>query len=130
MKWGSIFSLPALLPCRYVDEEKTKKCILPCTPLAVVKIMEHVGVYDESLPVGDRLQGKALSYACSLSICSRSWKILLYMMPGFGRGLSGIKSVVHAYLCVSTFDGICTSRYAFFMVPGGNDVLTRSDPSF
>ena len=35
-----------------------KKCILPCTPLAVVKIMEHVGIYDESLPVGDRLQGK------------------------------------------------------------------------
>ncbi|CAN0375413.1 unnamed protein product, partial [Ectocarpus sp. 8 AP-2014] len=42
---------------RFVDEAKTKKCILPCTPLAVVKIMEHVGVYDESLPVGDRLQG-------------------------------------------------------------------------
>lgn len=43
---------------RYVDEAKMKKCILPCTPLAVVKIMEHVGIYDESLPVGDRLQGK------------------------------------------------------------------------
>lgn len=43
---------------RFVDEAKTKKCILPCTPLAVVKIMEHVGVYDESIPVGDRLQGK------------------------------------------------------------------------
>lgn len=44
---------------RYVDEAKTKKCILPCTPLAVVKIMEHVGVYDENLPVGDRLQGES-----------------------------------------------------------------------
>lgn len=43
---------------RFVDDAKTKKCILPCTPLAVVKIMEHVGVYDESLPVGNRLQGE------------------------------------------------------------------------
>ncbi|CAN0537964.1 unnamed protein product, partial [Laminaria digitata] len=43
---------------RYVDEAKRKKCILPCTPLAVVKIMEHVGAYDESLPEGDRLQGE------------------------------------------------------------------------
>lgn len=41
-----------------MDEAKTKKCILPCTPLAVVKIMEHVGIYDEKLPVGDRLQGE------------------------------------------------------------------------
>lgn len=41
-----------------MDDAKSKKCILPCTPLAVVKIMEHVGVYDESLPVGDRLQGE------------------------------------------------------------------------
>lgn len=42
---------------RFLDEAKTKKCILPCTPLAVAKIMEYTGVYDESLPIGDRLQG-------------------------------------------------------------------------
>lgn len=48
-----------------MDDAKTKKCILPCTSLAVVKIMEHVGIYDEELPVGDRLQGKHPTYSGS-----------------------------------------------------------------
>lgn len=46
---------------RFVDEEKSKKCILPCTPLAVVKVLEHCGVYDETLPVGDRLAKRTVS---------------------------------------------------------------------
>lgn len=33
---------------RYVDDEKTQKCVLPCTPLAIVKILEHLGVYDKT----------------------------------------------------------------------------------
>jgi len=41
-----------------VDEAKPKTCILPCAPLAVVKIMERVGIYDERLLAGDRLQGE------------------------------------------------------------------------
>lgn len=36
----------------------TKKCLLPCTPLAIIKILEHLKMYDENLPVGDRLKGK------------------------------------------------------------------------
>merc|ERR1711881_252598 len=36
----------------------SKKCVLPCTPLAVVKCLEHLDVYESSLQVGDRLQGK------------------------------------------------------------------------
>jgi methylenetetrahydrofolate dehydrogenase (NADP+)/methenyltetrahydrofolate cyclohydrolase len=30
---------------RYVDEAKSKKAILPCTPLAIVKLLEQVGGY-------------------------------------------------------------------------------------
>lgn len=38
---------------RYVDPvEKTKKCILPCTPLGILRILEHLEVYDQELPVG------------------------------------------------------------------------------
>jgi methylenetetrahydrofolate dehydrogenase (NAD+) len=33
---------------RYVDDEKTQKCVLPCTPLAIVKILEHLNVYDKT----------------------------------------------------------------------------------
>ncbi|KAH9938020.1 uncharacterized protein B0H18DRAFT_1080824 [Fomitopsis serialis] len=36
----------------------TVKSILPCTPLAVVKCLEHIGVYNKILPYGDRAYGK------------------------------------------------------------------------
>lgn len=29
---------------RFLDSTKTKKCILPCTPLSIVKILEHLGL--------------------------------------------------------------------------------------
>lgn len=46
---------------RYMDAAQTKKCILPCTALSVVKILEHLRVYDPRRPVGDRLQGKTIT---------------------------------------------------------------------
>jgi methylenetetrahydrofolate dehydrogenase (NAD+) len=42
---------------RYVDGRE-KKCVLPCTPLAVVKFLEYLNVYDAKTEVGDRLKGK------------------------------------------------------------------------
>lgn len=45
---------------RFVDAECKKKCVLPCTPLAVVKILEHLQVYDSALPIGDRMSGKSV----------------------------------------------------------------------
>ena len=41
----------------------TKKCILPCTPLAIVKILEsdEVGAYDKALPKGDQMRGKVVT---------------------------------------------------------------------
>ena len=42
---------------RFVDSAGTQKCILPCTPLAIVKVLEHLEAYDTARPVGDRLQG-------------------------------------------------------------------------
>lgn len=35
----------------------TVKSILPCTPLAIVKVLEHVGVYNSLLQYGDRARG-------------------------------------------------------------------------
>lgn len=35
-----------------------KKCVLPCTPLAVLKILEAVGAYDKSRSVGQQLSGR------------------------------------------------------------------------
>lgn len=35
----------------------TVKSILPCTPLAIVKVLEFVGVYNKLLEWGDRARG-------------------------------------------------------------------------
>ena len=36
---------------RFDDPEKTKKCVLPCTPLAIIKLLEQTSVYDpQGLP--------------------------------------------------------------------------------
>ena len=43
---------------RTIDNDAGKKCVLPCTPLAVIKIMEYLGAYDRTRPVGHQLDGK------------------------------------------------------------------------
>ena len=45
---------------RHLDDGATKKCVLPCTPLAVVKILEGLGAYDRSKPVGQQLSGTSV----------------------------------------------------------------------
>ena len=37
------------------------KSILPCTQLAVVKCLEHLGVYNKILPYGDRAFGRVVT---------------------------------------------------------------------
>ena len=46
---------------RFVDAEKKHQCLLPCTPLAVVKCLEHLKLYNDALPRGDRLRGKVIT---------------------------------------------------------------------
>ncbi|KOS19375.1 Methylenetetrahydrofolate dehydrogenase [Escovopsis weberi] len=47
---------------RFLDPpENRKKSILPCTPLAVVKILEHVQIYNPILAPGNRLFGKTIT---------------------------------------------------------------------
>ncbi|TMW65542.1 hypothetical protein Poli38472_008184 [Pythium oligandrum] len=42
---------------RFVDDAQTQKCVLPCTPLAIIKILEHLNVYDKHQPHGEQLTG-------------------------------------------------------------------------
>lgn len=47
---------------RFLDPpENRKKSILPCTPLAVVKILEHLQIYNPILASGNRLFGKTIT---------------------------------------------------------------------
>lgn len=45
---------------RTLPEHSGAKCVLPCTPLAVVKILEHLGAYDTSSPVGKQLRDRTV----------------------------------------------------------------------
>lgn len=47
---------------RFLDPpENKKKSILPCTPLAVVKILEYLQIYNPILASGNRLFGKTIT---------------------------------------------------------------------
>lgn len=46
---------------RYLDQAQTQKCILPCTPLAIVKILDYLGIYNNILPFGNRLFGRIIT---------------------------------------------------------------------
>jgi methylenetetrahydrofolate dehydrogenase (NAD+) len=53
------------------------KCLLPCTPLAIVKILEHLHVYDPKLPIGDRLKGKTVTVVNRSEIVGRPLAAML-----------------------------------------------------
>jgi len=62
---------------RYLDKEEQQKSILPCTPLAVVKILEYLGVYNKVLNYGNRLYGKTITVVNRSEIVGRPLAALL-----------------------------------------------------
>ena len=75
---------------RYLNKEETKKCILPCTPLAIIKvlspilgaslilqILEYISVYNMVLPYGDRLHGRIITVINRSEVVGRPLAALL-----------------------------------------------------
>ncbi|KYQ96912.1 methylenetetrahydrofolate dehydrogenase (NAD+) [Tieghemostelium lacteum] len=62
---------------RYLDDKQTKKCVIPCTPLAIVKIIENLGIYDKSLPLGEHLKGKVITVVNRSEIVGRPLSAML-----------------------------------------------------
>ena len=74
---------------RWLDEAQTRKAILPCTPLAVIKvtfwariitdkqILEHLGAYNTVLPYGNRLYGRTITVVNRSEIVGRPLAALL-----------------------------------------------------
>jgi methylenetetrahydrofolate dehydrogenase (NAD+) len=62
---------------RYLDAEETKKCIIPCTPLAIVKILEFIGVYNHVLQFGNRLYGKVITIVNRSEVVGRPLAAML-----------------------------------------------------
>ncbi|KAF4619336.1 hypothetical protein D9613_004972 [Agrocybe pediades] len=53
------------------------KSIIPCTPLAIVKCLEYIGVYNTILPYGDRAYGKTITVINRSEVVGRPLAALL-----------------------------------------------------
>ncbi|KAF2807068.1 bifunctional protein [Mytilinidion resinicola] len=62
---------------RFLDSHNAKKSILPCTPLAVIKILEHLRVYNTILPYGNRLHGHTITVINRSEVVGRPLAALL-----------------------------------------------------
>mmetsp|Transcript_4710 Transcript_4710/g.7159 ORF Transcript_4710/g.7159 Transcript_4710/m.7159 type:complete len:330 (+) Transcript_4710:122-1111(+) len=62
---------------RYMDEAENLKSVLPCTPLACVKVLEHLCVYDRDLPTGNRMYGKVVTIINRSEIVGRPLAAML-----------------------------------------------------
>jgi methylenetetrahydrofolate dehydrogenase (NAD+) len=64
---------------RYLDyPANTKKCLLPCTALSVVKILEHCpGCYDTAKPIGRRMEGNTVTIINRSEIVGRPLAAML-----------------------------------------------------
>ncbi|KAI3659326.1 hypothetical protein MP638_003200 [Amoeboaphelidium occidentale] len=60
-----------------VPEERRRKCIIPCTPLAIVKVLEYCQVYNTLKPVGTALHGKTITIINRSEIVGRPLAALL-----------------------------------------------------
>ncbi len=62
---------------RFLDDVQAQKSILPCTPLAVIKILEYLHIYNTILPYGNRLFGRTICVVNRSEVVGRPLAALL-----------------------------------------------------
>ncbi|CAG8549878.1 5289_t:CDS:2 [Ambispora leptoticha] len=62
---------------RHIDKDETKKSIIPCTPLGIVKVLEYIKVYNPVLPYGNRLYGRVIGIINRSEVVGRPLAALL-----------------------------------------------------
>jgi methylenetetrahydrofolate dehydrogenase (NAD+) len=63
---------------RFLDPPaNTQKSILPCTPLAVIKVLEYLRIYNSILPYGNRLFGRTITVINRSEVVGRPLAALL-----------------------------------------------------
>lgn len=62
---------------RFLDDRQMQKSILPCTPLAVIKILEYLHIYNNILPYGNRLFGRTICVVNRSEVVGRPLAALL-----------------------------------------------------
>ncbi|OSX59439.1 hypothetical protein POSPLADRAFT_1150117 [Postia placenta MAD-698-R-SB12] len=77
----------------------TVKSILPCTPLAVVKCLEHIGIYNRLLPYGDRAYGKTVTVINRSEVVGRPLAALLANDGArvFSVDIDSIQACIHHF---------------------------------
>lgn len=104
--------------------ENTKKSILPCTPLAVIKVLEHVRIYNSILPHGNRLHGRTITVINRSEVVGRPLAALLANDGAcvYSVDLDGVQQFTRG-------SGLKKSRHEVLEKPGWtlNDCLPLSD---
>ena len=62
---------------RFLDDCQVQKSILPCTPLAIIKILEYLRVYNTLLSYGNRLFGHSITVINRSEVVGRPLAALL-----------------------------------------------------
>jgi methylenetetrahydrofolate dehydrogenase (NAD+) len=62
---------------RFLDDAQGMKSVLPCTPLAVIKILEYLHIYNNILPYGNRLFGRTICVVNRSEVVGRPLAALL-----------------------------------------------------
>ena len=62
---------------RFLDDKQQQKSILPCTPLAIIKILEFLQVYNTIFPYGNRLFGHTITVINRSEVVGRPLAALL-----------------------------------------------------
>jgi methylenetetrahydrofolate dehydrogenase (NAD+) len=62
---------------RFLDDKQVQKSVLPCTPLAVIKILEYLHIYNTILPYGNRLFGRSICVVNRSEVVGRPLAALL-----------------------------------------------------
>lgn len=62
---------------RFLDDRQATKSVLPCTPLAVIKILEYLHIYNTILPYGNRLFGRTICVVNRSEVVGRPLAALL-----------------------------------------------------
>ncbi|KAI9788462.1 MAG: hypothetical protein M1816_006898 [Peltula sp. TS41687] len=109
---------------RFLDDQQRQKSILPCTPLAIVKILEYLQVYDMSLPYGDRLYGHTITVINRSEVVGRPLAALLA-----NDGATVYSVDINNVQQFSRGEGIKKSRHEAHVKPGWTleDCLPLSD---
>jgi len=98
------------------DTEK-RKCILPCTPLAIIKILEYLQVYNSILPYGNRLHGKVV---CVINRSEVVGRPLAAMLANDGATVYSVD--VTGILLYHRGEGLKLNRYTVLVYSSGYSI--------